>query len=153
MHVQEELAFSNMKSRIVDEGGNGSVSFCDPAFAGNKSMPIHRWVPWIAGFSRDFVRGALEQYLERPGVVLDPFCGVGTTLVEAAVQGHEPVGFEINPYAALAAQSKLYAGHVNTVDFRKSIEEFGVFCDERRAGDYQPISAPPPGLQKPSRFL
>ena len=41
---------------------NGSSSFNDPAFAGNKTLPIHRWVPWIAGFSSDFVRDVLERY-------------------------------------------------------------------------------------------
>jgi len=152
VHVQEELAFPNMKSGAVDEGGNGSVSFCDPAFIGNKAVPVHRWVPWIAGFSRDFVRGAIEQYLEKPGVVLDPFCGVGTTLVEALVQGHHPVGFEINPYASLVAQSKLYAGRVNAVHFRKAIEEFGVFCDKRRVRDYRPISVPPRGFRSRADF-
>ncbi len=39
--------------------GNGTV-FVDPAFATNKSLPIHRWVPWIAGFSKDFVNGVLN---------------------------------------------------------------------------------------------
>ncbi|MFQ5859412.1 MAG: hypothetical protein ACE5LU_27760, partial [Anaerolineae bacterium] len=55
------------------------TAFNDPAFAGNKSLPIHRWVPWIAGFSSDFVRDALVRYLEGKGTVLDPFAGVGTT--------------------------------------------------------------------------
>jgi len=30
-------------------------NFSDPAFSRNKSYPIHRWVPWIAGFSKEFV--------------------------------------------------------------------------------------------------
>ena len=79
--------------------------FADSAFADNKQRPIHRWVPWIAGFSSEFVRDAFSRYL--PGkptqrtVVLDPFCGVGTTLIEALRCGYDTVGFEINPYAAL----------------------------------------------------
>jgi hypothetical protein len=38
---------------------NGNSAFCDPAFASNKTLPLHRWVPWIAGFSSDFVKDAL----------------------------------------------------------------------------------------------
>lgn len=60
-------------------------AFRDPAFMANRTQPVHRWVPWIAGYSRDFVDDALERHLSRPGVVLDPFAGVGTTLVEADI--------------------------------------------------------------------
>ena len=74
----------------------GSV-FSDPAFSGNKRLPIHRWVPWIAGYSQQFVQDALKRYLPTQGTVLDPFSGVGTTLVEAILSGHHALGFEINP--------------------------------------------------------
>jgi hypothetical protein len=92
---------------------NGSV-FKDRAFADNKQLPIHRWVPWIAGFSAAFVDDVLDFYLsqsrgEKRRLVLDPFAGVGTTLIEAPRHGHDYAGFEINPYAALAARAKLQA--------------------------------------------
>src|SRR5438105_13137839 len=78
--------------------------FADTAFGDNKQRPIHRWVPWIAGFSAEFVRDTFGRYLParttKTAVVLDPFCGVGTTLIEAMRSGHEAVGFEINPYLA-----------------------------------------------------
>ena len=78
--------------------------FSDSAFADNKQRPIHRWVPWIAGFSSEFVRDAFNRYLPNRSTematVLDPFCGVGTTLIEALRCGYDAVGFEINPYAA-----------------------------------------------------
>ena len=82
-----------------DAANNGSV-FSDPAFSGNKRLPVHRWVPWIAGYSQQFVQDALKRYLPTQGTVLDPFAGVGTTLVEAILSGHHALGFEINPYAA-----------------------------------------------------
>ena len=71
--------------------------FSDSAFADNKSRPIHRWVPWIAGFSSEFVRDAFGRYLplSKSAVVLDPFCGVGTTLIEALRAGYDALGFEI----------------------------------------------------------
>ncbi len=90
--------------------------FNDSAFGDNKTKPIHRWIPWIAGFSSEFVRDVFSQYLPaKPSArvtVLDPFCGVGTTLVEGMLQGYDTVGFEINPYAALAARAKLEAASV-----------------------------------------
>ena len=62
-----------------DAADKGSV-FSDPAFSGNKRLPIHRWVPWIAGYSQQFVQDALKRYLPTQGTVLDPFCGVGDNL-------------------------------------------------------------------------
>lgn len=96
-----------------DQPTNGE--FRDPAFADNKTLPIHRWVPWIAGYSAAFVDDVLATCAPRgfvkgsPGVVLDPFAGVGTTLVQAMLRGYHTVGFEINPYAALAAHVKVHA--------------------------------------------
>src|SRR5437667_115029 len=45
--------------------------FSDSAFADNKIRPIHRWVPWIAGFSSEFVRDAFNRYLSnKPSAVV-----------------------------------------------------------------------------------
>lgn len=95
---------------LFSTNGNG---FRDPAFAENKFAPVHRWTPWIAGFSGQFVEDAFRQYLPAKGsrrrVILDPFAGVGTTLVQAMLHNYCTIGFEINPYAALATQTKLKA--------------------------------------------
>lgn len=37
--------------------------FRDPAFSENKTQPLHRWVPWIAGFSAQFVQDCFETFL------------------------------------------------------------------------------------------
>ena len=43
----------------------------------------------------------------RPGtVVLDPFCGSGTVLVEASVRDCLPIGFDIHPLARLISRAK-----------------------------------------------
>lgn len=97
--------------------------FRDPAFMDNKTLPLHRWVPWIAGFSATFVHDVIQEYLpgNYPGRVLDPFAGVGTTLLQAVLDGHEAVGFEINPYPALAARAKLDALHISVKDLSRAI--------------------------------
>lgn len=131
---------------------NGSA-FNDPAFAQNKTLPVHRWVPWIAGFSRDFVRDAIRRYLDDQGTILDPFAGVGTTLIEAILSGHHVIGFEINPYAALACRTKLGACLFDVHVLKSEIARFKAFCTEKTSSqDYAPISQPPQGFKTRAAF-
>ena len=99
----------------------------DTAFARNRTEPLHRWVPWIAGFSSSFVGSVLETVSDRnPAdiLVLDPFAGVGTTLVEAMERGHESVGFEINPYAALVCRTKMSCLAYDLNRFQRALRRF-----------------------------
>src|ERR1700676_3384922 len=49
--------------------------------------------------------------------LLDPFCGVGTTLIETRANGYESAGFEVNHFAAFIAKTKL--GSWLPADFKK----------------------------------
>ena len=136
----------------VKEATNGASSFNDPAFTSNKKAAVHRWVPWIAGFSREFVQGALDRHLQGTGTVLDPFAGVGTTLVEAVLAGHNAIGFEINPYAALACRTKLNAYRIDLHGVTHTIAAFAKFYQEAVEQQYTPKSAPPSGFKTRSAF-
>lgn len=131
---------------------NGSSAFCDPAFASNKTLPLHRWVPWIAGFSSDFVRDALTRYLNGKGTVLDPFSGVGTTLIEAFLLGHNVIGFEVNPYPALACRTKLHAYRIATETLRYEILRFQEFYNEKFLSGFKPKSIVPKGFKTRAEF-
>ena len=118
----------------------------------NREVPVHRWVPWIAGYSRHFVEDAISRYTSEPGVVLDPFAGVGTTLVEADLAGHEAVGFEINPYAAFASRAKLNAHHIDSGLLLGTLRQFIEFIDEGMRNEYKPLSVPPKGFRTRAPF-
>jgi DNA modification methylase len=119
--------------------------FDDPAFMDNRTAPVHRWVPWIAGFSGAFVDSVLTSYLnntKNSGFVLDPFAGVGTTLVQAVVRGYRVVGFEINPYASLAANVKLSAIDLDPRKLEKTISQMRSDSRKWRVGEGDPTFAP-----------
>jgi len=128
------------------------AGFSDPNFSSNKTLPIHRWVPWIAGFSSDFVKSALDGYLKKKGTVLDPFCGVGTTLVEAILGGHNAIGFEINPYAILASRAKANAHRIDIDEFNSKIDDFRQSYNEKISSNYKPHSTPPKGFKTRASF-
>ena len=134
---------------------DGAVGFRDAAAAENKQAPLHRWVPWIAGYSSSFVADVFDHYLGDAGdaTVLDPFAGVGTTLVEAELRGWRSVGFEINAYAALACRSKLAAADLDPETLEEAIEgyraqvgEIEERVDAGRLNGYRPLSAAPAGF-------
>jgi hypothetical protein len=98
----------------------------------NRDEPVHRWIPWIAGFSTAFVEDCLATFLPRRSarrsLVLDPFAGVGTTLVTAIANGHDAVGFEINPYAVLASRVKVNSPKLDVKSLDHYRREYETFC-------------------------
>ncbi len=141
-----------MLQAALIEAPRPANGFRDSAFTKNKELPLHRWVPWIAGFSAQFVDDCFHKYLasEANAVVLDPFAGVGTTLLEAHTHGYEAIGFEINPYAALAARLKLEADRIPPKALKAQIVGFRRFmdrcCRDGESPNGQPHSKPPVGF-------
>jgi len=68
--------------------------------------------------------------LESGSWVLDPFCGSGTTLLEAAHCGWNAIGVDLNPLAVLIARAKIAAIHLPLTELCEQIEIFR----ERLAG-------------------
>ncbi len=61
-------------------------------------------------------RKLLSQYGSEGGWLLDPYCGTGTSLVEASIFGMHSVGCDINPLVRLIAIAKLTPIAIKTVD-------------------------------------
>lgn len=79
----------------------------DISFRANKRLPIHSWFGYVAGYDANFVDSVIEQYSDSTDdTVFDPYCGSGTTLVEAIDSGRDAIGIEINPFMAFVATGK-----------------------------------------------
>jgi hypothetical protein len=120
--IEEQLALG------VRYDASGEIELRDAAATHNSSLPVHRWVPWIAGFSARFVEDVIEAYLGKGcrsrQQVLDPFAGVGTTMVEALKAGCDAIGYEINAFAALAARAKVDCVDVSKDAFKAEVDVF-----------------------------
>ena len=84
--------------------------------ARNRLLPadraVHDWYRFVLSFPPHLVRDyacrfGLEAGHGPEGVVLDPFCGTGTTLVECKKLGLASVGIESNPMAHFASAVKV----------------------------------------------
>lgn len=151
--VEQQLELFSVEPDNVNKlPAKDKSAFSDPAFASNKTSPVHRWIPWIAGFSSDFVKSVLIASLDRQSTILDPFAGVGTTLVEAVLAGYNAVGFEINPYAALACSTKLSSSLIDAVSLKNSMLELEAFFKASVACGYAAKSQAPEGFKTRADF-
>jgi len=67
---------------------------------------VHFFHHWTAKFIPQIPGRVIDRYAEAGDVVLDPFMGSGTALVEAIQRGHDAWGTDINPLAVRIAQAK-----------------------------------------------
>ena len=69
---------------------------------------FHDWYRFVLSYPPHLVRQYLSEFgLTKNDIVLDPFCGTGTTLVEAKLQGIPSIGIEANPFAHFASSVKI----------------------------------------------
>lgn len=73
-----------------------------------RDSPAHDWYRFVLSFPPHLVRDYAQRFDLGPhSCVLDPFCGTGTTLVEAKKLGVPSYGLEAVPVARLAASTKV----------------------------------------------
>lgn len=76
-------------------------------FKDNTGAPIHRWFRYQAGFSFELVSSFLDLFdIGERDEVLDPFGGVGTTVVEAKKKGATAHGVEVHPFISWVSERK-----------------------------------------------
>ena len=77
-------------------------------FSENKTEPVYNWFYYKEGFSRDLVWKILDEYkIPKGSLVLDPFCGTGTTLLAAKQKGYNAYGTDILPLGVFVSNTKL----------------------------------------------
>ncbi len=100
------MQLSLMPSRVRAGGGQTTVT----TFADNMKHPVHRWFRFSAGYSARWAEQEIATYRRERGeaiTVMDPFAGVGTTLLAADACGVPSYGLEAQPFLARIARAKL----------------------------------------------
>ena len=79
---------------------------------------------------------AIKKYAKSNSVILDPFCGSGTTLVEASLGGHKGLGVEIDKFGQMLTMVKTtkvsddFSDKIS--DFRKKVVNLDNYKKEKR---------------------
>src|SRR5579872_1538556 len=84
----------------------------------SKRHPFHSMCSYLGCFPPDVPYGIIEEWVPEGKIVLDPFCGAGTTLVEGLSLGHPCIGVDLNPLAIALAQAKMQTVSVEDVSIR-----------------------------------
>lgn len=125
--VTQEAVWTDLASAVAPSDTEGRVGLAaldavDWSFSESTNRSLtHGMHPWPAKFIPDIPATAIR-YLSAPDdIVLDPFCGCGTTALESLAAGRGFVAADLNPLAVRITEGKC---EVPTAQERRAILEW-----------------------------
>lgn len=102
-HKQQSFPFY---AELEDTENTGAITNSDNSI-GPDDRAFHDWYRFVLSFPPHLVRDYIRDFdLEEGATILDPFCGTGTTLVEAKLNSIKSIGIEANPFPCFASSVK-----------------------------------------------
>lgn len=115
-------------------------------FTGGADEPGHLWYPYLEGYSPEFVRHTLTQYMPGARRIIDPFGGTGTTPLTLGAMGLAAGYCEVNPVLRAVVDAKLGVAAL-PYGKRGSLRE--VLCGlAQRLPELVGQASPDPGLRE-----
>ena len=112
-------------------------------FKDSKEVPVHRWYPYVEGFSASWISDMLGEYCCEGMQVYDPFGGSGTMNLEASKRKMRSYFSEMNPFMRfiLNSQRDLTASKYLTMLEKKyfveeDLKQLRTIYDLAEVGDY-----------------
>ena len=85
-----------------------AVASKSATYKSGAAKKIHSWFRLTPSFGPDLVDLVLDKLQWQPGeMVLDPFSGAGTTLIQCSLRGIPSMGFELNPLLHFVGRTSL----------------------------------------------
>jgi len=108
---EPEIVYRNFKQRknkTVDESWDFRKA--------NTKEFTHCFHPYPAMMIPQVARRIIHTYGSKAKNLFDPYCGTGTSLVEANLEGKNAIGTDINPLARLIATAKTTQADIQVLD-------------------------------------
>jgi SAM-dependent methyltransferase len=104
--AQTELASKiSSQGQTLSRNGAKLIRMTNPQDFDNGE--IHGWYNFVLGFSDKLVKQMMDRLaIEKGQLVLDAFCGTGTTLVESMKRGIASVGIDASPFSCFVSRVK-----------------------------------------------
>jgi len=96
----------------------------------DKDSARYSWYMYKHSYSKELVEKILDEFGIKSGIVLDPFCGGGTTLLACKERGIDSVGYDIMPFSVLVTRVK-----TETFNIKKIKEDFNSFNANDEIGE------------------
>lgn len=113
--------------------------------SGGKGEYLHDWYPYLEGFSSSFVNEILKMYSPNAMRVLEPFSGVGTTVINSSILGYTSYYCEINPILRKVTDLKIQVLNLSRkdrLDLSKKIINLYTNLKKNIEVRYSPMSRP-----------
>lgn len=99
MHFAPDIIHTSFPPEISN-GEKNKLAHSDRSF--------HDWYRFVLSYPPHLVRKYIQEFrLGSDDFILDPFCGTGTTVVEAKLRGIPSIGIEANRFAQFAGSVKV----------------------------------------------
>lgn len=93
-------------------------------FSPSKKIGVYNWFQYKEAFSNVLVHKIIELFeLNSGDYVLDPFCGIGTTLLAAKEKGLNAYGIDVLPLCTFITQVKINAFKYDTSKIREYLDQ------------------------------
>jgi len=103
---------------------SGLVNFSD-----NVDVPFHKWFRYREGFAGRLIEELIKiSDVKKDEMIIDPFCGSGTTPVVAAMNGYRGLGVDVNPLSAFVSNVKMREYSSDKIKKAEQLLE-GIACE------------------------
>jgi DNA modification methylase len=82
-----------------------------------RTKHVHRLHPYLGKYIPQLIEIFLRKYFKTGQTILDPFCGSGTTLVQANELGINSIGYDISSFNVLLTRAKIKKYNIEKAKF------------------------------------
>jgi DNA modification methylase len=95
-----------------------------------KQYLMHRLHPYKGRYYPQLIKPLLNATAKQGDVVLDPFCGCGTTLLECYFSQMSSIGVDLNPIAFFISKVKMKCAKMDISRLRETVERLLKKCNK-----------------------